>query len=403
MMIAGHSLVRESAGMSQRMNPLAFLEARLGELRSADLFRNPGTGAEREELEKQAARRGRRLLDVSSNDYLGYGSRGVSRETLDACAGLFLGAGASRLLGGTRRAHDNLEATLADWVHFPAALLFSSGYAANVGTVAALFGPGDLLVSDALNHASLIDGCRLARARVAVVPHFDLGAVEDVLRRAPERNRAVLTESYFSMDADTPDLVALRALCDHHGAALLVDEAHALGAFGPAGDGLCADRSVRPDLLVGTLGKAVASQGAFIATDPSTRTWLWNRARSFVFSTGVSPLLSVLTAARVAQIRADDSTRARLRDAATFVRSALADHGVAALPTSHGPVIPIILGSTARALAAARRLRDEDILAFPIRPPTVPEGTSRLRVTVTADLSSGDLTRLTAALVVACA
>jgi 8-amino-7-oxononanoate synthase len=385
------------------MKPLAFLEDRLNELRSAELFRDPALGSEREQLAERAARRGRRLLDVASNDYLGYGAAPVSRETLDTCTGFFLGARASRLLGGGCRIHDELEAMLADWVGLPAALLFPSGYAANVGTVGALFGPGDLVVSDALNHASLIDGCRLSRARVAIVPHLDPGRVDDALGRAPEPHKAVLTESYFSMDADTPDLVALRALCDHHGAALLVDEAHALGVFGPAGAGLCAERSVRPDLLVGTLGKAVGAQGAFVATDPSTRAWLWNRARSFVFSTGVSPLLSALVAARIPRVRADEPARLRLRQAADFVRSTLRHHGLDLPLAAHGPIIPILLGSPARALAAARRLRDDDILAFPIRPPTVPEGTSRLRITLTADLDQNDLTRLAAALVAACA
>jgi 8-amino-7-oxononanoate synthase len=385
------------------MKPLGFLEDRLNELRSAELLRDPALGREREQLAEQAGRRGRRLIDVGSNDYLGYGAVPVSRETLDACTGSCLGARASRLLGGTCRPHDDLEAMLADWVGLPAALLFSSGYAANVGTLGALFSPGDLVVSDALNHASLIDGCRLSRARITVVPHLDLAGVAEALGRAPEPHKAVLTESYFSMDADSPDLPALRALCDRHGAALVVDEAHALGVFGPAGAGLCAERGVRPDLLVGTLGKAVGAQGAFVATDPSTRAWLWNRARSFVFSTGVSPLLTALIAARIRQVRADEPARLRLQQAADFLRSWLRHHGLQVPPDAHGPVIPILLGSPARAVAAARRLRDDDILAFPIRPPTVPDGTSRLRITVTADLDQNDLSRLAAALVAACA
>ncbi len=389
--------------MKSEMKPLAFLEDRLTGLRSSGLLRDPGLEGEREQLIERAAERGRRLLDVGSNDYLGYAARAVSRETLDACAGFSPGAAASRLLGGGRRIHQDLEAILAEWVALPTALLFSSGYAANVGTLAALFGPGDLLVSDALNHASIIDGCRLSRARIAVVPHLDLARIDDALASAPESHKGVVIESYFSMDADTPDLCRLRSLCDQHGAALLVDEAHALGVFGPAGAGLCAERGVRPDLLIGTLGKAVAAQGAFVATDPSTRTWLWNRARSFVFSTGVSPFLGALIAARIPEVRADEHARLRLRQAASFLRSSLRDRGITLAPDSHGPIIPILLGSPARALAAANRLRDDDILAFPIRPPTVPEGTSRLRLTVTAEFDQNDLTRLATALVAACA
>jgi 8-amino-7-oxononanoate synthase len=385
------------------MGPLAFLEGRLGELRSAGLLRIPQVGSERVELWEGALRGGQRLLDVSSNDYLGYGSRPVSRETLDACTGIPLGAGASRLLGGTTLAHDRLEAALATWLGFPTALLFSSGYAANVGILASLMGPDDLVVSDALNHASLIDGCRLSRARVAIVPHLDLAAIESALRSAPESHRFVLTESYFSMDGDTPDLAALRSLSQRHGAALIVDEAHALGVFGPAGAGLCAAQGVKPDLLVATLGKALGTQGAFAATDHSTRSWLWNRARSFVFSTGVSPFLAALTAHRVAEARSDDASRQRLHHAAATLRARLRDRGLPVPARSHGPVVPIILGSPERALLAARTLLDNHILAIAVRPPTVPDGTARLRITLTAAMTPEDLTRLASALCIACA
>ncbi len=174
----------------------------------------------------------------------------------------------------------------------PSSLVFSSGYAANVGLMSSLPRPGDLVVSDALNHASIIDGIRLSKCRVAVVPHLDVGAVETALRDRGAGRAFVVTESYFSMDADSPDLGALRALCDRHGAALVVDEAHAVGVLGPGGAGLCAEQGVVPDALVGTFGKAFGAAGAFVAGCEALTRWLWNSARSFVISTGMSPVVA---------------------------------------------------------------------------------------------------------------
>jgi 8-amino-7-oxononanoate synthase len=362
--------------MVRPLDPLRHLEEELGGLERQGLLRRPLAGPTEG------------LLDLCSNDYLGY-----ARDPWPALNARS-GAGASRLVSGNRDAHGEAEAALADWLGTEAALLFSSGYAANVGTVAALTGPGDVIVSDALNHASLIDGCRLSGATVRVVPHLDVAAVREALSAAGgARRRWVITESYFSMDGDTPDLAALRAACDAHDAALMVDEAHALGVFGPEGRGLCAAAGVRPDVLVGTAGKSLGLHGAFVAGSRNLRLWLWNRARSFVFSTGISPALASALAARVERVRADDAARARLEDRGRRLRDLLAELGQPGLRAGRGPIIPWQVGAPAAAVALSTRLREEGIRVQAIRPPTVPVGTARLRITASAGLTDAELER----------
>lgn len=325
---------------------------------------------------------GRRLLNLCSNDYLSLAPLPIASDAS--------GAGASRLVGGHQRAHEELERGLASWLDVPASLLFTSGYAANVGALSALGGPDTLIVSDAQNHASIVDGCRLSRARVVAVPHRDLEAVAEALRRAPERRRIVATDGYFSMDGDRPDLAALRSLCDAEGAALYVDEAHALGVYGPEGRGACAAAGVRADVLVGTLGKSFGSAGAFVAGSPELVLWLWNRARSFVFSTGTPAALATTALERLPLVRDGVRTRRLLANAAGL-RAQLVAAGVPVLPGSEGPIIPVVLGDPRRAVAAAELLIERGLFIHPMRPPTVPTGTSRLRITVQADHTPAEL------------
>lgn len=364
-------------------------------MKEADLFRDPADWTAREAAERAAQHAGARFLDCSSNDYLGFGRTGVSRETTMEIEGMPLGAGASRLIQGTRAPHLELESALADWVRKPAALLFTSGYAANVGLISALGSRGGLIVSDALNHASIIDGCRLSRAEVRVVPHLDVAAVDRALAEAAQlQPRWVVTESYFSMDGDVAALTELRQVCDRHGAGLIVDEAHALGVFGPEGAGRLAEASVEADAVVGTLGKAVGAQGAFIAGSESLRGLLWNRARSAVFSTAPSPVLSHLTLLHVKRARQADSLRTALAERADLLRSLLRRAGLKVVPGSTGPIVPVVLGSNRAALAAAQALRAGGVLAQAIRPPTVPEGTARIRLTVQATFTENDVRRI---------
>ncbi len=361
----------------EQCTPLAlrFLDESLADARRHDLLRErppPADGS---------------ALSFCSNDYLGLALRPAPPQAS--------GAGASRLVSGDRPVHAELEAAAAEMVGQPRSLSFTSGYAANVGLLSALAGPDDLIVSDALNHASWIDGARLSRARVAVVPHLDVGAVERALAGRSEARAFVVTESYFSMDADSPDLRALRRICDAGNAALIVDEAHALGVLGPDGRGLCAEVAVRADALAGTFGKAFGAGGAFVAGCPALIDWLWNRARSFVFSTGLSPAVAAAALDGLRLARQEPARRAAVIEAASALRRGLAELG--ADVRGFGPIVPWVIGGPAEACGMASELRAVGIDVRAIRPPSVPVGTARLRFTVTARHRVADVDRAIAA------
>ena len=377
----------------------ALLDETLEELRAASLFRDAEDGAVRRSVAAAAEHAGLSLLDASSNDYLGFAQRSVSRETV-----AHPGAGASRLIHGSTAEHGRLEAELANWVNSDTALLFSSTYAANLGVISALGVAGSVVHSDSMNHASIIDGARLAKADVRVFPHLELEALESALKQhRGSRACWVVTESYFSMDGDGPDLPALRELCNRHDACLIVDEAHALGVFGPGGAGRCAAAAVKPDILIGALGKAVGTHGGFVAGSSQLRTFLWNRARSFVFSTAPSPLLAQQTEAHVRLARRADALRTALAERAAELRAQLRAARLPLAPDSFGPIVSVILGGNEQVLNAARRLQQVGILAQAIRPPTVPVGGARLRLTVKATFSAAEITRLAQAVTEACA
>lgn len=369
------------------LDPLRHLAAELRDWQDRALLRLPP-----EPVDLRAG--GKHALLLCSNDYLGYAADPwlVSEAS---------GAGASRLVAGEHTSHLEAEAEIGDWLQHEGTLLFSSGYAANVGALSALARPGDTVFSDALNHASIIDGCRLSGARITVVPHRDVQAMERALAEAPRAagpgsesaRRWVVTESYFSMDGDSPDLRALRSLCYQHDAALYVDEAHAVGVFGPRGRGLCAESGIRPDILVGTFGKALGLQGAFVAGSRHLRQYLWNRARSFVFSTGLSPALAAGIRANVRRAAADERGREALHDNAQRLREGLRSIGVQVAEDARGPVLPWIVGDAAEAMSLSGHLREEGVIVQAIRPPTVPVGTARLRITATARLGKLDIER----------
>lgn len=358
------------------------LEARLSSLAERNLLRRPhlvhGPGP-------RVLVDGRPAICFCSNDYLGLTSHGQLRA-LAASAHTdepALGSAASRLISGTRPAHLAAERRLAALVGAPAALLFSSGYAANVGSLSALLARGDVAFSDELNHASLIDGLRLSRARVQIYPHGDTSALAELLRaHRPSGRRAwIVTDSIFSMDGDAAPLVELRRLADQHDAGLFVDEAHALGVVGPAG--LSHVHGVVPDAMVGTLGKAFGVTGAFVAGSVTLRTFLENTARSYVFST--APPASLLRAVLVAAdlVAAADDRRRRLAEHAAKLRSGLAAQGWT-VPPAASPIVPVIVGDPSDTLAFSQDLLDHGYFVRAIRPPTVPVGTSRLRVVPTA-------------------
>ncbi|HEY1813313.1 MAG TPA: 8-amino-7-oxononanoate synthase [Kofleriaceae bacterium] len=333
---------------------------------------------------------GRRVLDLASNDYLSLAGdpRLVAAATM-ALDEHGVGATASRLIAGNDRIHVELERALADWMRAPAVRTFGSGYAANVGVLSALLGPGDVIVSDELNHASIIDGCRLSRAQVIVYAHRDLAAVERALESTAGRRRLVVSETLFSMDGDVADVAALAATCKRHDAALMLDEAHAIGARGPEGRGEAAAAGVVPDLLVGTCGKALGSYGAFVATTPALAQLLWNRARALVFSTALPPSIAAATRAAIEIVRGPDGDqrRSRLAETARFVRAHIGALG----GVVDGAIAPLLVGDDRRVMDASAMLFECGVFVQGIRYPTVAAGTARLRVSLRSGLTTDQL------------
>ncbi|HWO18387.1 MAG TPA: 8-amino-7-oxononanoate synthase [Kofleriaceae bacterium] len=341
------------------------------------------------------------VLNLASNDYLGLaGDRRLSRAAaaaLEETGGV--GAGASRLIAGNHRAHAALEAAVGAWMRCAGARVFGSGYAANSGVIAALARAGDAIFSDELNHASIIDGCRLSRADVVVFPHGDLAALEAALASSAaraRRRRLVVSESLFSMDGDLADVERLAALCRRHDAALVLDEAHAIGVLGPEGRGVAAAAGVVPDVVIGTFGKALGTYGAFAATTRAVADLLWNRARPFVFSTGMPPAVAAATAASIQIVRGAEGDDRR-RAVAAHARRLRA--GVpAAGGASESPIAPIRIDDDRRVMAISARLLEAGVFVQGIRPPTVPPGTARLRVGLMATMALPDLERAIAAI-----
>jgi 8-amino-7-oxononanoate synthase len=335
---------------------------------------------------------GRPLVNFSSNDYLGLATSPTLRAAaIAALERQGVGTGASRVVVGDSAAHQRLEARLAAFERSEAVLLFNTGFAANTGTIPALVGSGDAVFSDALNHASLVDGCRLSKARTVVYPHADAEALSHALAETPARRKLVVTDTVFSMDGDVAPLREIHAACREHGAALMVDEAHATGVLGLRGAGLCEDLGLEAevDLRVGTLSKALGCLGGYVATSRAVADLLINRARPFVFSTSLPAALCAAAEAAVEEVEKDDTLRARLwRNIRRFAQG-LRALGIPAEPRS--AIFPVILGEPDVALDAARRCRERGLLVKAIRPPTVPEGTSRLRFCLSAAHTEGHL------------
>ena len=356
---------------------LAALQAR-GLLRSLEPLRSrPGAEIE--------LRPGERLINLSSNDYLGFaGDERVARALAAGAAAWGAGAGASRLVTGDTLAHRALEEELARFESTDAALLFNSGYAANCGLLATFAGPEDVILSDELNHASIVDGCRLSRARVEVVRHADTQAFSDALARARGRRVLVVTDTIFSMDGDRANLADLAGLCERYGAMLFVDEAHATGVLGPRGAGLAAELGVTVDARMATLSKAAGVLGAYVASSRAVCDLLLNRARPLVFSTALPPAVAcaALEAMKLLSSSEGDERRRRLFEHVARFARGLRALGFDARESS--PIFPVLLGAPERAVEVAARLRERGVLVKAIRPPTVPQGTSRLRFALSA-------------------
>jgi 8-amino-7-oxononanoate synthase len=338
---------------------------------------------------------GRPVMLLCSNNYLGLADHPrLRRAAADAALSLGTSAGASRLISGTMSIHAELESRLAEFKGTDAALLFGSGYLANTGTIAALARRGEVVCSDELNHASIIDGCRLSGAETFVYRHVDTEHLEWGLGRAAGRAGLIVTDGVFSMDGDIAPLAELTTLAQRHHCRLLVDEAHATGCIGPGGRGSVAAAGLtgEVDVVVGTLGKALGSYGAYVCGSGELVDFLINSARPFIFSTAPPPPAVAAALAALELLVERPSQVGRLRANAAALRDGLRSAGLEP-GGSETQIVPLLIGEAADAMALCERLLAEGLFAQAIRPPTVPSGTSRLRLTTMATHRIADLRR----------
>lgn len=346
---------------------------------------------------------GRRLLNFCSNDYLGLAADARVREALQRGAAQWgSGAGASHLVCGHTRAHHELEQALAEFTGRPRALLFSSGYAANLGAIGALVGTGDVVLEDRLNHASLLDGGRLSGAEFVWFRHAEMAdlAAQLEARRDTAGHRLIVSDGTFSMDGDFCPLEELVSLARAYGAWIMIDDAHGMGVHGAAGCGVVDPARYRCEdvpVLVGTLGKAFGTCGAFVAGSEDLIELLIQRARTYIYTTALPAAVAVATLASVQIARTESWRRERLQELIRRFRLGAAELGLPLLP-SVSPIQPLIVGDAGRALAISESLEARGMLVTAIRPPTVPAGTSRLRITLTAAHREKDVDALLTAL-----
>lgn len=377
---------------------MTFLRSELEDLESSHLRRSLRTHSEcpGREIEIDGAE----VLNFSSNNYLGLAGHPAVADGARAalCAGS--GSTASRLVTGNLDVHEALEVQLASFHRLEAARLFGSGYQANLGLVSCLAGPEDLVISDRLNHASIIDGIRLSKATCRIADHCSVESVREHLRASKSfRRRFVITDSVFSMDGDSPDLLALRSLCDEFDAFLIVDEAHASGCIG-SGRGICADLGVVPDALSSGLGKAFGSYGGYVAGSRDLVEVLLNKARSFVFSTALPPAVVGAGLASLGVIESPEGTalRADLKSRIGQLRDGLQELGKLEVGAGDAPIFPFVVGSATAAVSLCDDLLRNGVFCQAIRPPTVEAGKSRLRIALSSLHTEDDVSRLLAAL-----
>jgi 8-amino-7-oxononanoate synthase len=342
----------------------------------------------------------RSLLLMCSNDYLGLSQHPALKEAaVSAMERYGFGSGASRLVSGTSVLHQELEEALSQFKKTEAAILFNSGYAANSGVIPALAQEGDVVFSDSLNHASIIDGCRLSRASLRVYSHKDMDQLETLLRDCGHAGRKlIVTDGVFSMDGDIAPLPDLVALAEKYGALLMVDDAHATGVLGKDGRGTVEHFGLegRVPIQMGTLGKALGSCGAYVAGNRDLVDLLVNRSRSYMYSTALPPAVCAASLAALKLVEKDPARREKLwHNRERFIaglKSLRIDIG-----GSETPILPLMIGDAERAINAGTRLFESGIFATAIRPPTVPVGTSRIRVTLMTSFSDHDIDEALAA------
>ncbi|WP_067478980.1 8-amino-7-oxononanoate synthase [Nocardia amamiensis] len=359
-------------------DPLSWLDERAAARVAAGL---------RRELRPRAPRTP--SIDLASNDYLGLVRHPeVIDGAIEAVHRWGAGSTGSRLVTGTTAEHELLETELAEFVGAEAGLVFASGYAANLGAVTALAGRGSLVVSDAGSHASLVDACRLSRARVEIAPHCDVSAVDRLLAQRPEERALVLTDSVFSADGDLAPLTELHRVTRANGAVLVVDEAHGLGVRGAGGRGLVheAGLSGAPDLVItATLSKSLAAQGGVVLASARVRAHLIDAARTFIFDTGLAPAAVGAARAALRLLRCEPELAGRVLERAADIAR------IAGVPAPESAVVSVVLGPAQVAFDAAQACRARGLDVGCFRPPSVPEGTSRLRLTARANLTAAEL------------
>ena len=330
---------------------------------------------------------GREVINFSSNNYLGLANHpSLCKAAKEAIDRYGCGSGASRLISGNMTLHEELESKIAELKGTEAALVFNSGFQANTGILSTLVGEGDVVLSDALNHASIIDGCRLSRAKVVVYGHCDIDQLERSLRDAPSNARKlIVTESLFSMDGDEAPLADIVNLAEKHGAMVMVDEAHATGVYEPSGAGLVAKLGLgdRVPIQMGTLGKALGGFGAYVAGSKALRELLINRCRSFIFTTSLPPAVMAMGMAAIDLVMREPERRQALWNNCEGLRAGLKELGYS-LGGSQSQILPLMVGDATACMRLSEKLLDGRIFAQGIRPPTVPAGTSRLRITLMA-------------------
>jgi glycine C-acetyltransferase len=373
------------------MGDLAFLSAALAQIKAQDLYRQLRTihGAQAPRVQVD----GQTVVLLSSNNYLGLAEHPALREAaVQALERYGNGAGASRSIAGTMEPHRELEERIARFKGCEAALLLSTGYLANLGLLTTLVEEGDLIVSDELNHASVVDGCRLSRAEVWVYRHRDMDHLEALLKRSAHRRRLIVTDGVFSMEGDIAPLPAIRALADQYGALVMVDDAHATGVLGTGGRGTGEyfDLMGQIEVQMGTLGKALGGFGAYIAGSKALIDYLINCCRTFLYTTAPPPAIAAMALAALEIVEGEPQRRARLWENTAYFKEGLEKLGFDT-GMSETPILPVIIGANTLTMEADRLLMERGVFAQGIRPPTVPPQGSRLRATLMATHTKEDL------------
>jgi glycine C-acetyltransferase len=375
-----------------RQDPLDYLSTELQALRDQGLYRR--LRVLDDEQKARTSIDGRSVVNLSSNNYLGLTTHPKLRErALDAIRRLGVGSGSVRTIAGTMEIHMELERKLAAFKRTEAAVVFQSGFAANAGTVSAILGRDAVIVSDELNHASIIDGARLSRAAIKVFPHRDVAAARRILQDVPRATRTlVITDGVFSMDGDLGALPELCDLADEFGCIMMVDDAHASGVFGSQGRGTVDHFGMhgRVDVQVGTLSKAMGALGGYVAGSRALIEFLYHRARPFLFSTSHPPSVAATCLAAIEVLEQEPQLIERLWENARFFKGGLQALGFDT-GASESPITPVIVGEGARAMALSDRLFEKGVFAQGIGFPTVPQGKARVRTIVTATHSREEL------------